>query len=124
MSCSCAIEVDHDGGPRFISESYPVARKKHKCCECGRSIPKGEKYEYVRGCWDGYFSTYRTCLDCESIRKALFCSYIYTMVWEDLASDFCQNPEVPSAECMMSLTPAALEQVCDLIESYWEEEEE
>jgi hypothetical protein len=123
MSCSCEIEVDHDGGPQFCQEINRKARKEHTCCECHRTITIGEYYEYVSGCWDGYFSKYKTCLDCVSVRKAFFCSYIYTMIWEDLANEFCSYPELPSAECMMMLTKPAKDKVCDLLESYLDEDD-
>ena len=35
--------------PRAWSESYPIARKEHKCEECGRTILKGEPYFRYKG---------------------------------------------------------------------------
>jgi hypothetical protein len=51
--------------PDVYEETHPEARKKHKCCECGRVINKGEKYQKVKGCWYGEWSTYQTCEECE-----------------------------------------------------------
>ena len=51
-------------------DEKPTARKEHKCCECKRTIKKGEKYSYFFGVWyeDGYgkfTGAYKTCLECE-----------------------------------------------------------
>lgn len=45
--------------PSFYSYTEPVARKKHRCCECSAPINKGEKHFHGVGCWEGDFSTYR-----------------------------------------------------------------
>lgn len=37
----------------LLSESHPVARKKHRCIWCGESIQPGEKYRRERGVFDG-----------------------------------------------------------------------
>jgi hypothetical protein len=57
--------------PSVYSESTPTARKEHKCCECGGTIQIGEKYHYCHGIWDGRASTYKVCVDCDSLRKSL-----------------------------------------------------
>ena len=50
--------------PEFFSDSRPVARKEHICCECGTAIEKGEKHYSCSGKWDGDFLSYRQHLDC------------------------------------------------------------
>ena len=117
MSCSCAITIDHDGGPDVCTESLRVARKVHKCCECHREIKPGETYEHVRGLWDGYWSTYKTCADCKSVRDALFCSWSYETLWDDVRETLWQPP---SSECMIALTKPARDKICDIVESYWD----
>ena len=45
-----------------------------------------DTYERVVGKWDGEIETYRTCLACAEIRKAMCCEgWTYTMLWEDFA---------------------------------------
>jgi len=67
MSISC--DCDYDGEyPDFYTETKPVARKEHKCCECHGSIRKGDQYKKITGKWDGRIETYRTCPDCQVIR--------------------------------------------------------
>lgn len=51
--------------PTFSECSEPVARKRHRCCECDAPIEVGERHLYVRGKWDGRFSQYRQHLLCE-----------------------------------------------------------
>jgi hypothetical protein len=57
--------------PSVSSEEFPKARKKHKCCECHREIAIGEKYQLVKGCWDGEWSKYKTCLPCYELRNKI-----------------------------------------------------
>lgn len=52
--------------PEFYNETYPHARKEHRCCECGGTIRVGEIYAYCRGAYDGsFFSEYqhKACRD-------------------------------------------------------------
>lgn len=67
-----------DNPPEFCTETWRVARKQHKCCECsrraharGRRIEPGERYLEYRGKWDGDMDTYRVCSRCHRVRKAL-----------------------------------------------------
>lgn len=72
----------------FMTSGIRKAAKPHRCGECGRTIPKGEAYEYVCGKADGYFSISRTCQHCQIARKWLIeeCGgYLYGGVFEDLA---------------------------------------
>ena len=66
ISCDCSC-TDYDSAKVYRSE-IRKARKVHECCECGEDIERGQKYEYVAGCWDGNWSDYRTCLPCVAIR--------------------------------------------------------
>lgn len=54
--------------PSVFSCEYPKARKEHKCCECRRTIAIGEKYEKVKGIWEGKAKRFKTCLPCASLR--------------------------------------------------------
>lgn len=63
------------------------AAKDHRCGECGRTIVKGERYAWAKGLFDGHWSTYRTCLQCEAAKQWLLavCSgYFFEMTTEDL----------------------------------------
>ena len=57
--------------PSVFSKDTPVARSDHVCYECRRTIPAGTKYHKFKGCWDGKFSHYKTCTDCEELRHEL-----------------------------------------------------
>lgn len=54
--------------PSCITEAKPVARKRHKCCECGGIILEGEQYIRVSGIWDGEPSRFKVCVDCDALR--------------------------------------------------------
>lgn len=50
----------------FFTATTPVARKDHRCDECGRTIHKGERYDYAGGrTYDG-MDFYKTCAHCSA----------------------------------------------------------
>lgn len=120
MQCSCEIDVDNDGGPDFYYSKIVKARKEHVCYECCKTIQKSEKYEHVRGMWDGSFSTYKTCIDCLSLRKEFFSSgFIFGQIWDDFDSFLEDCSGEISEACIIELTPIAKGKVCEMIELYW-----
>jgi hypothetical protein len=68
MNDACCSSCDLDG-PQVATCETPTARVSHVCCECRETIHPGERYEYVRGLWDGYWSTVKTCMTCVRIRE-------------------------------------------------------
>lgn len=50
--------------PQFYSHSEPVARKRHKCCECRAPILPGEQHFRYSGKWEGCLSTGRQHYAC------------------------------------------------------------
>ena len=83
-ACCC---IDVDEGPDLHRETHPVARKKHKCCECNRAISPGEKYRNESCLYErSYWSTFRTCMTCARVRDdRMSCGFYYGRLWEDLA---------------------------------------
>jgi hypothetical protein len=118
MECSCEIDVDRDGYPSLIKEKIRTANKNHICCECGKTILTGEKYEYVWGVWDSESQVYKTCMDCKSVRDVFFSSWTYAQLWEDFRDCEFEIPE----SCIAELTPSARAKVCGLIEDGWDED--
>jgi len=55
--------------PSCYTSSTPLARKRHKCCECRGWIEPGEKYHRFSGIWDGEAGTFKTCDDCQTLRR-------------------------------------------------------
>jgi len=70
MQCDCSISAAGNG-PECSKEKVIVARKEHTCCECGETIKRGQKYVHVRGLWERYWDTYKTCIGCKNIREHL-----------------------------------------------------
>lgn len=64
--CLC-FDVDM---PSVFRREERVARKARRCCECGRHIPVGVRYEYVFGVWDGDPGVFATCARCVVLRAA------------------------------------------------------
>lgn len=78
--------ADGGDGPDFFSAHNPVARKVHKCGECGRDIQPGERYERHFGTYDGFSYSGKTCAHCEVLCEWLAenCDgYLYGVVVED-----------------------------------------
>jgi len=109
------------------------------CAECARDILAGESYDlrvYVddRSRYDLEKHEYvahrcvvrhKTCLDCASVREALFCTWHHGMLWEELDEEInSSGGTLFSSSCMRLLTPRARDLVCDSIQEYWESEEE
>jgi len=93
MECGCQNDYcDYDGDPPdFYDQSWRKARIIHTCCECGRDIRPGERYEYVSGKWDGDIDVYKTCEQCVAIAEEYFCD---CRVHGELAVDVWNQLEV------------------------------
>jgi len=79
----CCLIPDPDA-PRWDvgTERVVRARKPHVCCECREPIVPGQRYELVKGCWEGDWSSHKTCLPCVAIRDQYCCDgYVYGGLW-------------------------------------------
>lgn len=63
--------------PTVIKHTTRLARKEHKCCECGTKIVKGMHYDYTSGIWDGEPRSFKQCVEC-SILFQQITSYCYS----------------------------------------------
>ena len=57
--------------PSVSSDEIRTARITHKCCECPNPILPGQKYHLFKGCYEGKWGRYKTCMDCNGIRHEL-----------------------------------------------------
>lgn len=55
----------------FWTTTRPKARKQHGCESCNRTIPAGENYRRDSGLYDGEFTSFATCNQCESFMREL-----------------------------------------------------
>lgn len=68
MNCYC-----QEGDEAAVSvEAWRTAKKPHRCCECGETIKPGERYQQVRGLWDGAWITFKTCAECVDTRQQVY----------------------------------------------------
>lgn len=82
MGCSCVCSMDYEG-PSVSSVKIVRGRKAYRCCECGETIEKGERHESYAGCWEGEWTTHRTCLGCKAIRDDLCsCGFVFGQLRE------------------------------------------
>jgi len=59
----CMID-EADGRLEFYNARMVIARKPHRCGECGREINRGETYHAASGKFEDKVDTYRTCAHC------------------------------------------------------------
>lgn len=90
MDCDLCFYGDSDCSASVYNESWRGARKQHRCCECRRTIERGERYHYTFGVWDGDADQYTTCAQCAEIRVAFACegAWIFGQLWDNLESSF------------------------------------
>ena len=121
MECECMINVDIDGYARDLCDEWRKARKPHKCYECHRTIKSGEKYKYEVNVYDGEIDKFKTCIDCMSVRDAMFCNFLYGEIWEAVREQV-RDGGIPES-CLARVTKPAREKICSMIEEYWEYQE-
>ena len=122
MKCSCQIETDHDEESEMIFEKdLTIFKNQQRCCECGVELSIGDQYRKEIALHDYEAHTYRTCLDCISIRDNLFCGWTWTCLFDDLWEEIEDGEDIPES-CMATLTTPARERVCEIIETFWERE--
>lgn len=57
--------------PEWYTETYPIAKKTHHCCECHRPIPKGTQYARCAGKFDGTVFTETQHQECRDFAAEL-----------------------------------------------------
>ncbi len=104
----CPLGGGDDAPASVLSTSVVKAAKEHCCTECRETIFKGIKYELAKGCWDGTWSTYKTCLSCVEIRNHFACEsgWLYGELWSQLEESFFPDMKA-GGPCMEGLSPAA-----------------
>jgi hypothetical protein len=69
----CLTGYEDGSSDDFCRQEIRTARKPHVCCECGRPIAVGEKYERASGRCDGGMWSEKTCLVCAEIAETFYC---------------------------------------------------
>jgi len=126
MDCISHVDVgDHDDQPEMFTCLKRVAKKAHRCSECGKTIEPGSKYLCESMLHEGTFTRFKTCEDCRSLRASFFgAGWVFTQLWSDLDDHIHELGGDVSEIHIACLTPAARERVCDMIEAEWEWQDE
>lgn len=123
MECSCVIDMDIDGhAVKCLCDKWQKAKKQHRCCECYRTIQPGEKYKIEVNKYDDGLDSFKTCIDCMSVRSAMFCDFLYGEIWEAVGEQI-RDDGIPES-CLARITKPAREKICAMIEEQWDEEDE
>ena len=84
MTCQYPYE-DFDADVADVwQESEHVARKRHRCCECGGSIKPGWSYSQATCLYDGRWSHMRRCPSCVLLVEMVATAYGVCPLWEGL----------------------------------------
>lgn len=119
--CSCVF-VDNTEVVTCLEQKIKKANRKYICVECGCIIEKGDKYEYYRSIYCNIFDTYKTCLDCLSVRKEFFCEgFEFYSMWDLVHEHIYGLDGEISSDCIVNLTKKARDKICDIIDGYWED---
>lgn len=112
--CNVCLYGDDDFDNEFFSQIVRRAVKPHSCCECGRTIEPGERYETSSGKSDGSVWTYATCSTCQEIREGFYCEggHAFGTLWEMMADQAFESLTTASP-CFSALSPSAKEAVMD-----------
>ncbi len=89
--------IDDTDAAEVSSVTYPVAKKPHKCGECGRQIGVGEPYERCFMVFEGSGDTFKMCAHCRVGAAWLTknCGgYLYYEVCAELEEHAAEYPEV------------------------------
>lgn len=93
-ACGVCVSYGDSGGTECIGYRCVIVKagQNWECCECGKLIPKGEKYElaswfYADG--DGHGNC-KTCLVCAEIADAFMCGgrWHSESFWEHMESSY------------------------------------
>src|SRR5574343_75029 len=110
MSCSIDSYDNYAHNCSFYSDKILIAKKDHKCIECGDIIKKGYSYERVTGKWDDKFHHYDTCMICKEIRDKIFCSFVFGEIWSDL-SEYTSHGETLDYDMLDGLSISAIDKI-------------
>lgn len=57
---------------RLLRDSWPVARKAHRCIWCGQTISVGERYRNEYSVYDGAFQNHHWHSECDADAREYF----------------------------------------------------
>lgn len=101
----CMVD-DADGQCSVWQESHRIARKGHRCQECGRKIAVGERYWYIFIVYDGDGSGNKICAHCEIAcdwLRANCGGFVMTMIADDIREHVAEYVNGPLARLSIQM---------------------
>lgn len=104
---SCNFDFGYpDDYATTLEDKDVVARKNHKCFECGSTISRGDKYWFFKGVYDGNVFTIKTCNDCRSMSRLFKTGYEFGTLRESVSECIKEFGHIPE-ECLTGVTDEA-----------------
>lgn len=106
----CCLTSDFDADHQdFYHEEMRVARKEHRCRECGKTIKPRERYNRATGKTGNHIWSNATCVICDEVRKHFYCygGWLFGALWDDVREQLFENGF--RFECMKGLSIEARE---------------
>lgn len=92
--------IDDCDGASVNHREWRRAAKPHQCCECRRTIEKGEEHQYTFMIMEGEPMTFRLCQHCLAAAGWLIreCGgYVFEVIGEELIEHAVEYPHVADA---------------------------
>lgn len=83
------MAFDCEGYCEIYRETFHVARKEHKCCECRTPILPGETYAYIFMLYDGDTSVFKQHLCCWSMARHINLDLVGMQKHDDWGGGYC-----------------------------------
>ncbi|GAC1699901.1 MAG: hypothetical protein NVS9B4_00220 [Candidatus Acidiferrum sp.] len=110
----CIGFEDYDGTTEFFEVTEHKARKAHRCAECRREIPIGERYQATSIKFDGDFSYTKTCLICADVYAVYSCgnSLMIGELWSEMR-DYVFPNLTTASKCFKELSVVSKSRVLE-----------
>jgi hypothetical protein len=92
--CGVCVGGSHGFDIEDYQRYFTTSKRNWACCECGRIIEAGTKYEKVSGVDsdEGTPVVFRTCCDCANIAEGLSCDRrVHSTLWDDLEEGYSRD---------------------------------
>lgn len=88
----------------FFDDTWPTARKPHRCVECREAIEVGEQHKKTAYRFNGSFHSERRCLPCVEVAAEFEYTVFGGGLWNELQEEWSNGANLQG--CLNRLTTA------------------